>query len=261
MFFLPNRDRVVLSFTVLRGRPEPAMLQGFTPNQISSGLSVSPRPISPLYAPGGEISRLYGSCADETFEIIRDMHDLTRSFIGRWNYPASEAPLAEAHLEQIYTRLLYRPSTEDNITPDWIYECCRIAALIYCRSIVQGMPLAQSGNIMYARSSGAGTGTTMISALHHAFEQTDRTRHWDDMCGVLLWVCLVGGAASWPSFQSLYADVPDAQSSPAWTRKCFALYAVRSSLSVNFNHADAIVEAQRSMLQVQHLISLRRGSS
>ncbi|KAL5423997.1 hypothetical protein PMIN04_003455 [Paraphaeosphaeria minitans] len=249
---------VLLSFTVLRGRPEPAMLQGFTPEPLNRSVG-SHRPISPLYAPEGNLSALYGRCSVDTFEIIRDMHQLTRTFVNRWRYPESEDAVAESRLVQIYTRILYRPSTEDDVSDDWIYESCRIAALIYCRSIVQGMPLAQSANVMHARSSGLGTGTTLISALHRAVDQTDRVGQWGDMSGVLLWVYLVGGAASWPSFQPLHVELPEDQSSTAWTRKWFALHAVRTSLSINFDHADAIVESQRTMLQVQHMIGLRRG--
>lgn len=233
------------------------MLQGFTPEPLNRSIR-SHQPVSPLYAPEGNVSGIYGRCSIETFEILQDMHELTRTFINRWSYRGSEDAMADSHLEQIYTRLLYRPSTEDNVLHDWIYESCRIAALIYCRSIVQGMPLAQSANVMHAQSSGPGTGTTLISALHRAIDQTDKSEHWGDMCGVLLWVYLVGGAASWPSFQTLYGELLESQSSTAWTRKWFALHAVRTSLSMNFDHADAIVESQRTMLQVQHMISLRR---
>lgn len=206
------------------------------------------------------MSGLYGRCTAETYEILRDMYELTRTFTSRWSYPESEDIRTDTHLEQIYTRLLYRPSTEDDVMPDWIYESCRIAALIYCRSIVQGMPLAQSANIMHARSCAPDTGTTLISALHQAVEKTDRDTHWGEMSGVLLWVNLVGGAASWPSsFQPLYGEHhPDTQPSTAWTRKWFALHAVRTALSMNFDHADAIVESQRVMLQVQRMISFRK---
>ena len=190
------------------------------------------------------------------------MYDLTHTFITRWSYPSSDAGLVDARMEQIYTRLLYRPSTEDSVAPDWIYESCRITALIYCRSIVQGMPLAHSANIMHARSSGANTATTVISALHHAVEQTDKERFWGDLGGVFMWVCLVGGAASWSSSQFAFEDLQDTHAPPtAWIRKSFALNAIRSSISDNFYNATANVEAQRTMLEVQHLIGLRRAIS
>lgn len=236
------------------------MLQGFTPHLSNVG-STSPLPISPLYAPGGDLSGLYGCCSLETFQIIQDMQQLTCMFLSRWSYPALEEPTTESRLEQIYTRLLYRPCTEDDAEPDWIYESVRIAALIYCRSIVQGMPLAQSASIMHARSSGPGAGTTVIAALHHAVEQTDRAGHWGDMCGVLLWVYLVGGAAAWPCSRSTYGHMSDVHPPMPWIRKCFTLSAVRCALSIDFEHADVVVESQRTMLRVQHMISLGSGAS
>jgi hypothetical protein len=197
------------------------------------------------------------------------MHDLTRTFITRWSYvsdvypPQASSQLAsyDAHMQQIYTRLLLRASTEDEITQDWIYESCRLAALIYCRSIVQGVPLSDSANVMHARSSGLDiSGVTMISALHSALENTDRTSNWGSMCGILSWICLVGGAASWPSaVPSVFTEQEESQPAAAWARKCFALFAVKSSLGCGLEHAGALAEAQRTMLQVQNLINLKRG--
>lgn len=246
------------------------MLRGFVPSRRSSGLLMQPRPISPLYAPQGDISPLYGICSDGTYDIISDMRDLTHTFLARWNYfrdvlpPTPDPQLAsyDAHMQQLYSRLLLRRSTENDLAPDWIYECCRLAALIYCRSIVHGVPFPESANVMNARSSGADApGITVISALHNALEQTERRGYWGDMYGVLLWVCLVGGAAAWPTAQSLFGEGQEVQASAAWLRKCFALYAVRSSLAYTFEHGGAIVEAQRTMLQVQQLISFKRGMS
>jgi len=246
------------------------MLHGFVPSRRSSGLVPYSYPISPLYAPRGDISALYGKCPDATFHIISDMHDLTCTFVARWNYagdvfsPNTESQLAsyDAHMQQIYTRLLVSHSTENHIAPDWVYECCRLAALIYCRSIVQGLPLFDSANVLHARSPGAGAShITLISALHNALEHTDKREFWGDLCGVLLWVLLVGGAASWPSPQSSWGIVQETQGFAAWLRKCFALHSVSTSLWHVFEHAGATVEAQRTMLQVQQLIDLKRGMS
>jgi hypothetical protein len=262
--------RVILTFTILRGQAEPPMLHGFVPSRRSSALMVYPPPISPLYAPHGDVSSLYGRCPDATYQIISDMHDLTRTFVTRWTYggdmysPTSSAQLAsyDTHMQQIYTRLLENEPTEGSVASDWVYECCRLAALIYCRSIVQAVPLHESANLLNARRSEADiSNTTLISALHNALEHTDRRGNWGDLCGVLLWVTLVGGAASWPSSNSLYGVEHEIEASTAWTRKCFALYAVSSSLSHGFEHSGATVAAQRTMLQVQQLINLKRGMS
>ncbi|KAF2006004.1 hypothetical protein P154DRAFT_530286 [Amniculicola lignicola CBS 123094] len=259
---------VILCFSVLRGHSEPVMLHGFVPSRRQSLLLDRPHPISPLYAPRGDLSSLYGHCSDYTYEILCDMHELTRTFIARWNYigdvfpPGSSSELAsfDSHMQQIYTRLLLRPSTDDDLTPDWIYESCRLAALIYCRSIVQGVPLSDSANVMHARSSGADiTGSTMISALHNALENTDRRGNWGDMYGVFLWICLVGGAASYPSHHSVFGERDNLHTPAGWVRKSFALFSVKASLAHGMDDAPAVVEAQRTMLQVQSLINLKRG--
>lgn len=259
---------VILSFTVLRGHPEPAMLHGFTPSRRQSALLEQPPPISPLYPLHGDVSGIYGSCSDGTYEIIHDMHELTQTFVARWNYvggvylPSSSAELAsyDINMQQIYTRLLLRPSSTEDLTTDWVYESCRLAALIYCRSIVQGVPLTDSANVLHAGNPGANIlGITAIQALHNALNNTDKRNYWGDMSGVFFWVCLVGGAGSWSSTQSVYGERDEGQHPAAWIRKCFALYAVRSSMAHGFEHAGAVVEGQRTMLQVQNLINLKRG--
>ncbi|KAF1962431.1 hypothetical protein CC80DRAFT_400285 [Byssothecium circinans] len=251
---------VILTFTVLRGRPEPPMLHGFVPSRITSanvGLA-----ISPLYAPNNDMSPLYGKCSKRTHDIISDMHDLTRTFVARWTF-AIEAPQFASfdnHMQQIYTRLLLRTTTENDAAPDWKYESCRLAALVYCGAMVQGMSLSESATAIHAPGSSASQeGTAIITALHNAVEQTDSSTFWDDMCGVLFWICLVGGAASRPHDQFSNEARQDKHTQAAWTRKSFALHAVRTSFPRGFENSKAIVESQRTMLQVQHLIDVKSG--
>lgn len=265
---------VILAFTVLRGHPEPAILHGFTPSRRQSITYGRGLPISPLFAPHGNLEQIYGSCSDDTYHILHDMFDLTQTFMMRWNYvrdvysssSGSEISSYDARMQQIYARLLLmRPSTEGRMAPDWTYESVRLAAHIYCRSIVTGVPFSDSGSVPNARSSGSGhsSGITIISALHHAVDNTDKNDSWGNLSGVFLWVSLVGGAASWPCLsQPIYGGMDDGSSTAsAWTRKCFSLDAVKSSLGCGFEHAGAVVETQRAMLQVQNLIDLKRGIS
>ncbi|KAF2186356.1 hypothetical protein K469DRAFT_573713 [Zopfia rhizophila CBS 207.26] len=267
---------IILSFSVLRGHAEPAMLHEFFPSRRQSAVIETPPPVSPLFCPHGDLSSIYGSCSDGTYGILCDMHELTRTFIVRWSYvgdvfpPRSSSELAsyDAHMQQIYTRLLLRPSTDDEATPDWVYESCRLTALIYCRSIVHGVPLAESGSVIHARSSGVDisdiaahdTELTLLQALHNALDNTDKAGCWGDiMGGVFHWICLVGGSASWQSFPSAFGERDEFQTSGAWVKKNFALFAVKAALSPGFVHAAANVEAQRTMLQIQSLINLKRG--
>ncbi|KAF2020236.1 hypothetical protein BU24DRAFT_135781 [Aaosphaeria arxii CBS 175.79] len=257
---------VTLSFTILRSQPEPAMLSGFVPSRRRSTVIEHPFPISPLFAPHGDLSRMYGCCSEEAYEILCDMHELTRTFVSRWNYANSmyhqqaspELMSYDNSMQQIYTRLLYRPSSiESDVTPDWTYESIRLASLIYCRSIVQRLPFSESGNMIHAqRYTTNNTSISVICALRQALDNTDRYRYWGEMNGVFLWICLVGGAATSSHQPGMMFDQDERQSNAAWTRKCFSLYALRGALGCGLEHAGAVVEAQRTMLQVQSLINL-----
>ncbi|KAF1848922.1 uncharacterized protein K460DRAFT_404184 [Cucurbitaria berberidis CBS 394.84] len=261
---------VMLTFAILRGQAEPLVLEDYMPRQSSPTLSSNVCPVSPLYAPHGDISRIYGACSIGTLEIVRDMQACTALFLAHWSHagdtpPASDPHLAtcDAQLQQIYANLLRRPSSENEPTPDWMYESCRLAALIYCRSIVHGVTLAESANIMHARSRDPNPeSTTQISALHEALARTDTRGCWgNDMRGVFLWVCLVGGAASW-SAARFASGVEGEETSPAsaWARKCFALYAIRASVLVSFEQADDTIQALRTMLQIRYCILINIGS-
>ncbi|KAF2832365.1 hypothetical protein CC86DRAFT_442635 [Ophiobolus disseminans] len=253
-----------LSFTVLRGTTEPPMLREVAPSTIPSIFADITGLDSPLYAPRGDLSSIYGFCSAPTFEILSEMHQLTQTFLARWRFvsdlnPASNAQVAscDAQLQQLYARLLRRQSVENDLMPDWIYETCRLTALIYCRSIVYGTSLADSAGTIHAQSSR----TTLLSALHAAVMQTDTRRCWGDMRGVFLWVCLVGGAASWPSSRFSSNDLEeDTSPAQAWARKCFALYALKTVVSVRFPQAGTIVQALRTMLQVRHWLDLNSGA-
>jgi hypothetical protein len=258
----------MLCFTILRGDAEPLMLRDFAPRTTASIPSHGDSPVSPLYAPHGDLTSIYGLCSAATFEVLNDMHNLTQTYLARWRYvadldPASSAQVAscDAQLQQIYTRLLQRPSTQGDPAPDWVYESCRLAALIYCRSIVHGASFADSAATMYAHSTDHEvTGMTLLSSLHAATMQIDARSCWGDMRSVFLWVTLIGGAAAWPQPRPYSIEDEDENSiTRAWIRKCFALYAIRAAVSVPFHQAGPTIEALRTMLQVRHWLDLSNG--
>ncbi len=235
----------MLCFANLRGQPEPALLQSTSPSRLSPPpFSGDSSPVSPLFVPYNNMSQIFRSCSPATFDILRDMHVVTQTFLARWKYASDRQPtshgqvaICDAQLQQIYSQLLAQPPTEPGHSADWIYESCRLAALIYCGSIVQGTTLADS--------------TTLVLALHEAFMKTDTRACWgSDLNGVFQWVCLVGGAASWsPSANEVLPAL-------AWAKKCFGLNAIRACLSVGFDQADTTIQALRTMLKVRHWMAL-----
>jgi hypothetical protein len=227
-----------------------------------------PPPVSPLFAPNNDFSALYGSCSSETIQILINMHDLTQTFTRRWSYhdyaqSSSALSSDDSHMQQIYTSLLLCPPTDIYGGPDWVYESCRLAALIYCRSVVQGVPLSDSANVIHApRDNVSYPGVALIRALHDTLLRTNKNGNWGEMYGVFMWICMVGGAAAWPPRpQHTYGINDEDHATTAWIKKWFALFAVKSSWGGGFEQALAAIEAQRTMLQVQHLISLKGGIS
>ncbi|KAF1937620.1 hypothetical protein EJ02DRAFT_469556 [Clathrospora elynae] len=255
---------VMLTFAISRGQDESLEL---TPRRSSPVLPDDGIPISPLSAPIEDMSRLYGHCSTRTMELTGDMQRCTSIFLARWSHTGTaESTLSgqlatcDAQLQQTYIRLLSLPSTEDDLSPNWIYESCRLAALIYCRSIIHGAAFADSAATMHARNAGPNTeSSTLLAALYEALNKTDTQGCWGTpLRGIFLWVCLVGSAASWSSARPSNDDEETSQAS-AWMRKCFALYAVRAAVSVPFELADATIHALRTMLQVRRGMAAKKG--
>jgi hypothetical protein len=247
----------MLSFAVLRGSPEPVMLRGFAPRSIHSSPAEHIGLISPLCGLNYDPRRLQGLYSEQSLEVIQDVQSITQTYLARWKCMTDSDPTAHAQVESLdaqiqetYACVLRRPSAHT----DWIYESCRLAALIYCRSIAHSTPLTNPTTLMQTQMVGPDlTDTSLISALHAAIMHTDTRGCWGDLRGVFMWACLVGGAASWPSSRGHEAG-HEAGSAPAqaWVRKCFALYAVRAAASVPFDHASTMIDVLRTMLLVRH---------
>ncbi|OAG25390.1 hypothetical protein CC77DRAFT_926508 [Alternaria alternata] len=253
---------VMLTFAICRGQDVSAEL---TPRASSEAWLDHNNPISPLLAPQNHTPPSYRVYSAAVTDIIWKMQRCTSTFLARWNHKgephmmsSGQLALCDTELQDIYSDLLLLPSAEDDHSLDWVYESCRIAALIYCRSIVHGATLVESANIMHAGISGSSTESgTLISALHSALGKTKVQTCWgSELSGVFLWVALVGAAASRSPPHSSSEETLQAS---AWMRKCFALYAVRAAVSVPFDYADATIHALRTMLQVQRYIAIKTG--
>lgn len=256
-----------MALAALRGAPEPPVVQAYTAQILSDTVNESNGPISPLYAPGGDLSPLYGHCSPATIELLSDMQDLTQIYLARFRHAGRATPgsisqvlVYDEQLKQILGRLQTRPSTEDDILPDWKYESCRLVALIYASSIVQGISFTDAANAAYLPPASADPTfprTTMLGALHAAVLRSDTYNNWGNMHGVFLWVCIVGGGAIWPCTRNIPLE-QQIMVSPEqiWMRKCFALFTMKAVLSVSWDQAPATIFALRTMLQVRQLMDM-----
>ena len=204
--------------------------------------------LSPLYAPLGNFAQLHTSCSIQTLEAINTMYELTQAFIHQKDIHNTFSPTR--HHLQTYEHLLHSPPMQSSPKPDWVHESVRLTALIYTHAILNHTIFANSANTIYPDSTMGNT--TLLCSLLNAVKQTDTTNCWGDMRGVFLWVCLIGGAASWG-----LSEPKGTQHIPpptAWAQKCFSLWAIKAVVSVGFKHADGMMETLKTGLRVRSLL-------
>lgn len=140
-------------------------------------------PISPHSRP---LSQYYSSLSisKTTAVLLDDMRSLTISILARLTQdPNLKTSTAFRHEFLPYQTELMTMTSEsdpadDSYRGDYIYECCRVTAIIYVRSILHGIPFSQS----YPKLG--------LQKLDRAIKQVSLTG-WNRCPGVLLWVLLV----------------------------------------------------------------------
>ncbi|KAL6707271.1 hypothetical protein ACN47E_004259 [Coniothyrium glycines] len=251
---------IMLTFQVMRGQRAQDLNFGTSPNNISLEAGPVSGVTSQISAVFGDLTQLYSHCTVQTLDVLRDIDELIQVVLSQSGQEivggtthlqrASE----DGQLHQIYSRLLFRPSTEDDAAPDRIYECCRLAALIFCSALIQDTSLAVAASSLYASNTPfpETQSATLLSSLHSAIDQTNVRGCWGELRVLFLWVTLIGASASWAPH--MYMPMDDTMIPLTWTRKCFALYALRAAVSCVPEDADATIRSLQVMLQIRGFI-------
>ncbi|EUC38455.1 hypothetical protein COCCADRAFT_82900 [Bipolaris zeicola 26-R-13] len=239
-------------------------------------------PESPVFCPRTDFTTIASDshCSTSTRDLLRDMRDLTDLFISQG--AASETvrdtcKIDAAYWEQrnaeycsrvtaIRKRLTSLPSAHVPDLPtsnDWIFEACRIAALIYTASILLRIPFSTAANpcrnplvaeseaFNCLGSDASHLNTHLSQALFKILRRTAVADVWDKMSGVLYWVSTVGAAAA----RSSTGDDVDTK----WVRRYLVIYSTRTMVKLVFDHAKPIVVSQKKLLKIQQLISRPDG--
>ncbi|KZM25172.1 hypothetical protein ST47_g3671 [Ascochyta rabiei] len=244
-------------------------------------------PESPLFCPRYNYFTIANDayCSSSALELLCDMRDLTNLFLkhnaalnATYDVDAMDIehlhPIPddyEARVLEIQMRMASRPSAHTPgvlVSGDWIYEACRITALIYTAAIVMGVPFSVAADpncvdlfdtptYFSRRDSCAGSHRTPLTeALHETLQRTDTNNLWKNMSGALYWVSAVGAAAArTPSTMNMAQQKkPGADAYSVWVRRCLIMTATRTMIVLVFEHPTAIITAQRTLLKVQDLI-------
>ncbi|EAT91356.2 hypothetical protein SNOG_01707 [Parastagonospora nodorum SN15] len=226
---------------ITREATQYAVFQQWMPQDLDIGAMI-PLPESPLFDPTGKFATLARiSCSSETRDIIFQMRHLTDVFI-------------ETEV-QGHSR-----------SNDWVYEACRIAAVIYTNAIKN---LSKIGDYDPSISAGccSSRGDTAPSPtkslpeqLFEALQKTDLAGIWQDMAGVLYWVCVVGAAAAHTlaaaaaNNASPSMEYNPQQSYPVWVRRNLDMHAFRTMAILVPQHPTPIIIAQKKLYRVQEVI-------
>lgn len=244
---------------------------------------------SPLFCPSGYMSGFHEDpqCHNLTYGLLCDMRELTNLFIA---FHAAAAPHEnEGQDEQCLPRAEYDKRTNDicmrlaslpsaqtvgtSVHNDWIYEACRIAALIYASSIMTRVSFSTTAEpeqnfILKIPSLAYNTqahdslrSRRLNETLYEALQRTNTGDLWGKMIGVFYWVTAVGAAASRTKLtvNPTHRTLSHGEAYAMWIRRCFILHSIRAVILELFQNSLPTVLAQNTLLRVQALLSLNDG--
>jgi hypothetical protein len=223
-------------------------------------------------------------CSPSTCNLLRDMRDLTDLFIS--NNASNEVELNLADVSAAYMsstgldynknvagireRLMLLPSADlpgHQGTGDWVYEACRLTAMIYTASIVCSLPFSiaaySSHNLLWAEAESLREPhdrqivlTTHLSELLlQVLERTDLANMWNGMAGVLYWITTVGAAAArTPTIPTILQRPLYSNPCKPRVRQCLAMYSMRSYVLLGLKHQMPILLSQKRLSRVQELV-------
>jgi len=247
-----------------------------------------PIPESPIFCPWLDFAVIPDDlcCSTATCALLRDMRDLTDLFVScnAAAFGTNQATSAtetncidsgdtdyKSKAAEVQKRLVSLPSAHTpglTTSRDWVYEACRIAALIYTASIIFRLPFSVTADpcrnplvfeaeFFSSADAGRSLRTTRLSnTLYEVLNRTDLDNVWGNMSGVLYWICAVGAAAA---RSPATVNMKRRSSSPSeakaiWIRRCLVLISVRVMSLLVFDHPIPVLRAQKRLLKVQELI-------
>lgn len=122
---------------------------------------------SPIFCPRNDFYSISSLCSDSTLQILRDMRDMTNLFVHSENIVRRQTLRDEypyprqlsSQLWSFHNRMLDLPPNSDRSTffdpsggnsgggasPDFVYEACRHAAILYSYAIAARVPISTAG--------------------------------------------------------------------------------------------------------------------
>lgn len=238
-------------------------------------------PESPLYSPREQMYSVVTdpACSKHTYDMLCDVRDLTDVFLAYSDDLATVVDEDEhdrlrtllatydTKVAEFRTKLASMPSASTPGLPttnDWIYEACRITALIYVSAIITCVPFSTAADPTLnavvrtaASTSDEGWPTKRLTeSLYEVMERTNTGGSWNNMVGVFYWVCVVGSAAARTPVIISANTRPGVNSEayPTWVKRCMTMFSSRTLALMIFEHPLPLLVTQKKMHKIQALI-------
>ena len=250
----------------MHGIPLHDVYSAHLPYQLYLPISAETIIESPIFCPRGKFVYIPRSrmCSEQTCDILSDMRDLTTIFFSTAEVYGGprEAVLAteSSPLVSICERTIAHPSASEPgmvVANDWVYESCRLAALVHCYMIYPCIPL------LHPRT--AVSYLQLVFDLQNALAKTDISICWGDMVGALYWCTLVGGAIIRDVLEAFAVDgrkyVDSCYRELEYCRKWLTVLAARLSVVLGFQNADAVTTTLRRFICIRDSGGLAAWSS
>jgi len=212
--------------------------------------------------------------------LLRDMCHLGDLFLSHATRPRTALDAEyNAHATNIVRRLGSLPSafaSEHPMTADWMYETCRIAAIIYAGAIFQRISFSEAANPLqnaiykqFLQQSGHEPPAQLYLSvlLFEALQLADSVDTWEKFPDVLYWVCAVGAMSARTRRTRAQTEEEEEEEEAEEARyggerhitlihRCFNMHATRSLLVVVFGEAKLVGAALKKLLVLQRLVQL-----
>lgn len=202
---------------------------------------------------------------------LNRIHDVDAVDVERLSSPDKADEVYEATVCAIRTRLAHLPSANMpgiSVSGDWVYEACRVTAIIYTTAIVMGIPFSVAADPIYVNllepsiqfnnwdNDDHLVKPHLAETLYETLQRADTSSLWKNMSGVLYWVSAVGAAAARIpcTIDMAQQDRSASEAYSVWVRRCLIMTATRTMIVLVFEQPTAIIAAQRTLLKIQELI-------
>lgn len=138
------------------------------------------------------------------------------------------------------------------------YEAIRLAALIYTQALTTKTPFSKAAKQLtrpgHAPPTLLDSTTPLPIQIRNALMRTDTSECWDQLAGVLFWICLVAGAAANPG--PLANE--DREGIDEDARKWVTAVGVRCCIVLSFEYGHAVLETLKRFVAIERTLATKR---